>query len=105
MPYATYPLKLTYNAGARALAFIMKHSDLCSHTLHRAQDTRMAPTPRAWWSGLCDTFGPYPRFALYFADVKDMFTNLPHLEILRAIGFIIPVATRAAAVAAFCALS
>ena len=85
--YATHPLKIAYNMAARSLAFIMKHSDLRSHTLHRVHD--MAPHLHAWWGDLHDTFGPHTRFVLYLADVKEMFTNLPHLEILKAIDFII----------------
>ena len=70
----------------------MKAADLDDFTLLTVQD--MTPTIDQWWEDMHDVHGPSTRFLAHASDIKEMFTNLPHEEIIKAIDFII---SRAAA--------
>ena len=75
--------------GSRALTFVLKHAELKSFKLWNVQS--MTSTQRQWQSEL-RPFGPHTRFLAYCADVKEMYTGLPHDAIIRAIEFVLNVA-------------
>ena len=72
--------------GSRALTFILKNADLNAFTLWNVHD--MNSTLRQWQTDL-NPFGQHTRFLSYCADVKEMYTGLPHDSIIRAVEFVL----------------
>ena len=84
--YWVHPCKKVLNFGSRALTFILKHANLKAFTLWNVHD--MTSTLRQWQADL-KPFGAHTRFLNYCADVKEMYTGLPHNCILRAVEFVL----------------
>ena len=85
--YFHHPLKKIYNYGSRALTFILKHANLDAFTLWNVKD--MTSTLRQFMSEMGGRHGPHTRYLTYCADVKEMYTGLPHDVLLRSIAFAI----------------
>ena len=88
--YFSHPFKTIYNIGSRALSFCAKHSDIRSFTLWAIKD--MSPTITTWSSNIAQLHGPHTRFLSWMADVKEMFTRLPHDELEKSIDFTLHMA-------------
>ena len=87
MSYFKHCCKKIYRLGSRGLSYILKHSKLESFTLWNVQD--LSEATFKIYDEIGDTFGPSTRNRPYCADVKEMYTRLPHAELKNSIEFAI----------------
>ena len=80
-------MKLTYHLGARALAMLLKAARMMTFTLWKVQD--LSPMLHEWYGSMRNCFGAHTRFLRWCADVKEMYTGVPHAEAIRAIEFVV----------------
>ena len=83
--YFNHPLKKTFNYASRGLSFILKNSNMKSFTLWACKD--MTSTLKKYQRDMRTLFGANTRLMAYCADIKNMYTELPHDVILDAIRF------------------
>ena len=85
--YYLHPLKKTFNIASRGLGFMLRQSKMRSFTLWACKD--MTATLKRFQQDLKNTYGPHTRYMAYCADIKNMYTSLPHDAIIDAIRFAI----------------
>ena len=83
--YFHHPLKKIYNYASRSLAHVLKKSDTKHFTLWKTQDLR--PTISSIEAELKTNFNDDTKIMAHCADIKNMYTELPHKEILKAVRF------------------
>jgi len=85
--YYHHPLKRTFNYASRALAFVIKQSGTKNFTLWKTGDLRacLMEIQRK----LREKYGTNTRFLSLCADIKNMYTELPHDMILKSIKFML----------------
>ena len=85
--YYHHPLKRTFNYASRGLTHILKQSNMKSFTLWSCKS--MTATLKQFQKQLGTAHGPNTRIMAYCADIKNMYTSLPHDAIIDAIRFAI----------------
>ena len=85
--YYNHPLKECYNYASRALAKIIKHSETNHFTLWKTQD--MKSCIKQIQKDLQQVYGKNTNFSILCGDIKNMYTELPHDEIIKAVEFMI----------------
>ena len=90
--YFHHPLKKLYNYASRALTFILKHSKTNSFTLWNTKD--LLPTITHISNTLKHTYGKNTKLLSYCADIKNMYTSLPHDTIIESIKSAIALFTK-----------
>ena len=85
--YYNHPLKDLYNYTSRALMFILKKSPIQSFTLWKTTD--LVPKINKASRKLQQTYGSNTNLICYCADIKNMYTSLPHNAIITSIQFMI----------------
>ena len=83
--YYNHPLKKSFNYTSRALSFILKHASLDAFTLWRTRDC--SSTCNTFSNELGITFGNDTGLIPYCADIKNMYTEIPHDILLKSIKF------------------
>ena len=83
-PYTHHPLQKSFNIVSRALSHIMERVGLASFTLRSQQDFTAMIEKANRWLARHPHLRAYPRCG----DVKNMYTELPHDELLRAIEWV-----------------
>ena len=73
--------------ASRALAYVIKNSNTENFTLWKTGD--MKTTFHNYQEKLQNKFGKNTGILAYMADIKNMYTELPHEEILKAIKFML----------------
>ena len=77
------PLKNVFKIAQRALMFVLTQCEAQHFTLYKIQDIVERCETSDVSLGEC--FGERTRFLTVTADIKQMFTNLPNTETLRAV--------------------
>ena len=85
--YYKHPLKESYNYASRALTQIIKQTETRHFTLWKTQDLK--PKIKLIQSELGKLYGDNTKFKTMCADIKNMYTELPHDEILKSIKFML----------------
>ena len=83
--YYHHPLKKSFNYTSRALAFILKNAKLDAFTLWRTKDC--SNTCNAFSKQLETTYGANTGILPYCADIKNMYTEIPHDILLKSIKY------------------
>ena len=85
--YFKHPLKETYNFASRALAHVIKMAQTNNFTLWKCQD--MKQRIQKAQQDLTSQFNNTTKIMPLCADIKNMYTELPHEEILKSIKFML----------------
>ena len=85
--YYNHPLKKSLNLASRALACVLKNADLDDFILWKTQD--LNNEIRKINLKLRGQHGNNTKILPFCADIKNMYTELPHEDILKAVRFIL----------------
>jgi hypothetical protein len=85
--YARHPFKRLLNFCSRALLFILSHADVRSWTLP-TEHCLPVDLPTSF-EQVRSRFGIHTSFLFLSADVKNMYTSLPHSAILAAVSWLL----------------
>ena len=85
--YYNHPLKQSFNFASRGLGFLVKNADLDDFTLWKTHD--LCSKIKECNTDLKNIFGGNTKIISYCADIKNMYTELPHKIILEAIQFVL----------------
>ena len=85
--YYHHPLKKSLNLASRALACVLKNANLDEFVLWKTQDLNREI--KKLNSNLRIQHGTDTQIIPLCADIKNMYTELPHEDILKAVKFIL----------------